>query len=97
MNLLMSWSKPLQATRREDALDIENVTNFFDFCNPLVLSDLWNEHFPEFGDNGLLSCMKVVGADSRKWGHFEGICARLSVPLVIAGWWDWSKNFGKFP
>ena len=32
--------------------------------------------FAEFADNGLFGCILVVGADSRKWGHFGGVsCA----------------------
>lgn len=32
----------------------------------------------------MLSCTAVVGADSRKWGRFGGICSRLGT-LWLAG------------
>jgi len=76
-------------------LDIETVHNFCDFFKALLLQNLRDTYFFELVDNGIVSCTAVVGANSLKWGHFEGICARLSVPLDIAGWWEWSKKFGQ--
>jgi len=32
--------------------DIENVTNFCDFCKALMAQGLWKGDFTEFGDNG---------------------------------------------
>jgi len=53
-------------------LDIENVYNFCIFYKALVLQSIWNGDFFEFGDNGLLSCIRVVGLEPRKWGCFWG-------------------------
>ena len=33
--------------------------------------------------------------NSRKWGHFRGICTRLSAPLF--SWWNWSERFQSSP
>jgi hypothetical protein len=55
---------------RSTCTRIENVTNFRVFYMVLILKGLWNENFAEFGDNGLLSCTTVVGANSQKWGIF---------------------------
>jgi hypothetical protein len=66
---------------------IENVHNFLDFCKALVLQGLRSENFFELADNGLLSCITVVGFNSRKRGLFKGHlcvarCARRPVGLV---------------
>ncbi len=45
---------------------IENVTNFYDFCNALLLLSLRCEHFFILADNGLLSCTAVVAVNLRK-------------------------------
>jgi hypothetical protein len=64
---------------------IENVTIFSAFCNPLALRDLWNGHFFELADNGLLGCSGVVGVNSRKWSYFGGTCSQLGARW-LAGW-----------
>ena len=54
---------------------------------------LWNESFFEFADDGLLSFTMVVGANSRKWGHFGVVRTRLCAPtLGLMGWCDQSKS-----
>jgi len=51
-------------------VDIETFHNFYDFSNPLVLSDLQNENSFEFGDIESSGCSRVVAADSPKMGPF---------------------------
>lgn len=43
--------------------------------------------FVELADNGPLSCIKVVGVKSRKWGHFGVLPVRAGALLVLTGWW----------
>ena len=56
---------------------IENVYNFYDFYKALMLQSLRKGNFFELADNEVLGCSRVVGADSRKWGHFRVIRGRL--------------------
>jgi len=51
--------------------DFENVTNFYDFYKAFLPWSLRIVHFFKLADNEYLSCTKVVGANARKWGHFE--------------------------
>jgi len=53
-------------------MDIETVHNFCDFYNALTLQGLQSEHFFELADNGLYGCIRVVGINARKRGHFRG-------------------------
>ena len=46
------------------------------FHNLLISRDLQIGHSWSMGDNGLLSCTKVVGVNTRKEGHFVG-CLRV--------------------
>jgi len=36
----------------------------------------------KLADNGLLGCRRVVGANSRKWGHLRVSRARFSAPVL---------------
>ena len=57
---------------QEIAPAIENVNKFHVFYKSLASQSLWSGNFFELADNGVLSCRKVVGKSSRKWGHFGG-------------------------
>ncbi len=47
-------------------------------------------------DNRLSGCRTVVGAESRKWGHFGGICSRLSTPDGLVGLVRKKRNYDCF-
>lgn len=49
--------------------------------------------FAGWADNGLSSCIWVVGANARKWGCLGGVS--VHGPVCLRGWWDQSKDFGK--
>ena len=50
------------------AQDIEYVTKFSAFCNPLPLNSLWSGYFFELADNGPSGCTPVVTND-KFWRH----------------------------
>ena len=41
--------------------------------------------FGKLADNEPSGCRAVVGVNSRKWGYFRGICARLSAFWLAGG------------
>jgi hypothetical protein len=46
--------------------------------------------FPELADNGVWSCIVVVAANLRQWGHFCDICGPFSA--LMLGWYVLSET-----